>query len=225
MESLQQSMHDMVRAISFAQEFSDRLVYSIKKDAVPRAGSSFTAYRRLHALESLNLVTLGRDQFAVKSEVVSQPLSILKKLIPSLIALKNAKRFGKYYTKSDINFAKKNVPGQVLTTLDYAAWDLTKYQMPSDFYVYVSDLDKASKFLKDNDFNEGNSGQVVLLSFVGDFKNKTERVYLDCIANGGRSLLDAIAIELQYEAQLKTKAYFPIEYVKKVQEESQLPSI
>ena len=225
MEPLQQSRREMVRAILFAQEFCDRPVYSIKKDAVPRAGSPFTAYRRLHALESLNLVAVGRDQFAVKSEVVSQPLSVLKKLIPSLIALKNAKRFGKYYTKPDIIFAKKNVPGQVLTTLDYAAWDLTKYQMPSDFYVYVNDFDKATKFLKDNDFNEGNSGQVVLLSLVGDFENKTERVYLDCIANGGRSLLDAIAIELQYETQLKTKAYFPVEYVKKVQEESQLQSI
>lgn len=219
--SLQESIPDVIRAVSFAQEFSDRPVYSIKEDAVPLAGSLFTAYRRLHILESYNLAKLGRNQFEIKTDVVSQPLHVLKKLLPSLIALKNAKRFGKYYTESDIIFARKNIPGQVLTTLDYAAWDITKYQTPSNLYVYVNDLDTTSKFLKEESgFSEGNNGRVVLLPLVDDFTNKIERVYLDCVANGGRSSLDAIAIELQYGDQLTTRAHFPIEYVKKVQEES-----
>ena len=225
-ELLQESIQDVTRAISFAQEFTDRPVYSIKNDAIPLAGSIFTAYRRLHLLESLNLAKLGRNQFAIKSDVVSQPLSVLKKLLPSLISLKSAKRFGKYYTESDINFAKKNISGQVLTTLDYAAWELTEYQTPFDFYVYVNDLDKATHFLKEESrFNEGSNGRVVLLPLIGNFENKMERIYLDCIANGGRSLLDAIAIELQHGDQLITKAHFLIEYVKKVQEESNLPPI
>ncbi len=218
--SPQESTPDIIRAISFAQEFSDKPVYDIKEDAVPLAGSQFTAYRRLHLLESYHLAKLGRNQFEIKTDVVSQPLSIIKKLLPSLIALKNAKRFGKYYTESDVTFARKNIPGQVLTTLDYAAWDATKYQIPSNFYVYVNDLDTASKFLKKNRFSEGNNGRVVLLPLVGDYTNKLERVYLDCIANGGRSSLDAISIELQYGDQLTTRAHFPIEYVKKVQEEN-----
>ena len=218
--SLQESIHDVIRAVSFAQEFSDRPVYNIKEDAVPLAGSLFTAYRRLHLLESLNLAKLGRNQFEIKTDVVSQPLSVIKKLLPSLIALKNAKRFGKYYTESDIIFARKNIPGQVLTTLDYAAWDVTKYQTPSNFYVYVNDIDTASKFLKKSGFSEGSNGHVILLPLVGDFGNKIERVYLDCVANGGRSSLDAVSIELQYGDQLTTRAHFPIEYVKKVQEES-----
>jgi len=219
--SLPESIPDVIRAVSFAQEFSDRPVYSIKKDAVPLAGSLFTAYHRLHILESLNLAKLGRNQFEIKTDVVSQPLSVLKKLLPSLIALKNAKRFGKYYAESDVVFARKNIPGQVLTTLDYAAWDVTKYQTPSNFYVYVNDLDAASRFLKEESgFSEGDNGRVVLLPLVGDFTNRIERVYLDCVANGGRSSLDAISIELQYGDKLTTRAYFPIEYVKKVQEES-----
>lgn len=216
----QESIPDIIRAISFAQEFSDRPVYNIKEDAIPLAGSQFTAYRRLHLLESYNLAKLGRNQFEIKTDVVSQPLSVIKKLLPSLIALKNAKRFGKYYTESDVIFARKSIPGQVLTTLDYAAWDVTKYQTPSDFYVYVNDLDAASKFLKKSRFSEGDNGRVVLLPLVGNYANKLERVYLDCVANGGRSSLDAVSIELQYGDQLTTKAYFPIEYIKKVQEES-----
>ena len=194
--SLQESIPDVIRAVSFAQEFSDRPVYNIKEDAVPLAGSLFTAYRRLHLLESYNLAKLGRNQFEIKTDVVSQPLSVLKKLLPSLIALNNAKRFGKYYTESDVIFARKNIPGQVLTTLDYAAWDITKYQTPSNFYVYVNDLDAASEFLKEESgFSEGSNGRVVLLPLVGDFGNKIERVYLDCVANGGRSSLDAVSIE------------------------------
>lgn len=219
--SLQESIPDVIRAVSFAQEFSDRPVYNIKEDAVPLAGSLFTAYRRLHLLESYNLAKLGRNQFEIKTDVVSQPLHVLKKLLPSLIALKNAKRFGRYYTESDVIFARKNIPGQVLTTLDYAAWDITKYQTPSNFYVYVNDIDTVSEFLKkENGFSEGSNGRVVLLPFSDDFTNKIERVYLDCVANGGRSSLDAIAIELRYGDQLTTRAHFPIEYVKKVQEES-----
>jgi len=225
-DSLHELFPDVIRAVSFAQEFSDRPVYRIKEDAIPLAGSLFTAYRRLHLLESLNLAKLGRNQFEIKTDVVSQPLHVLKKLLPSLIALKNAKRFGKYYTESDITFARKNIPRQILTTLDYAVWDITKYQTPSNFYVYVNDLDAASKFLKEESgFSEGSNGRVVLLPPVGDLENKIERIYLDCIANGGRNSLDAIAIELQHGDQLTTRAHFPIEYVKKVQEESNRSSI
>ncbi len=224
-ELMQGPNQDVIRAITFAQEFTDRPVYKIREDAIPKAGSQFTAYHRLHLLESLNLATLGRNQFEIKTDVVLQPLHIIKKLLPSLVALKNAKRFGKYYTESDINFAKKNLPGQMLTTLDYAAWDLTKYQMPSVLHVYVNNLENSTKFLKENGFNDGNNGHVVLLPIIGNFENETERVYLDCIANGGRSVFDAIAIELKHGEQLESKAYFPIEYVKKVQEEGNISQI
>jgi hypothetical protein len=54
---------------------------------------------------------------------------------------------------------------------------------------------------------------------IGDFSNEIERVYLDCIAKGGRSIQDAIAIQLLHGDQLTSKGIFPAEYVLKVQED------
>ncbi|MHB8602605.1 MAG: hypothetical protein ACYC6W_10280 [Nitrosotalea sp.] len=204
-------------AISFAQEFSTRSIYTMK-DAISHTTSS-TTYRRLHDLHSLGLANFKRGVFEIKRGVVSQPIPVLKKLIPSLIAFKNARRFGRHYTESDINFVKKRLPGKFLTTLDYAAWELTKFQTPSNFFMYVNDLSTAGDFLKDNGFREGSNGRVILLPKIGEFDNKIERIYLDCIANDGRSILDAISIELLYEDYLTVKGHFSIESVKKVQED------
>src|SRR5690349_19912865 len=85
--SLQESIADVIRAVSFAQELTDRPVYDIQEDAVPLSSSLFTTYRRLHLLASYYLAKRGRNQFEIKTDVVSQPLSVLKKLLPSLIAL------------------------------------------------------------------------------------------------------------------------------------------
>ncbi len=204
--------------IPFAQGFSAKPLYSIK-NAKSETASTRTVYRRLHDLNSVGLANFRRGVFEIKRGAILQPAPVLKKLIPSLIALKNGRRFGRYYNELDINFAKKQLPEKFLTTLDYAAWELTKFQTPSDFFIYVNDMDKASEFLKNNKFSEGNSGHVVLLPKIGNFINEVERVYLDCIANDGRSLLDAIALELLYGDYLSVKGQFPIEYVKKVQED------
>ncbi len=56
----------------------------------------------------------------------------------------------------------------------------------------------------------------------GGFENEVQRVYLDCLAFGGRSTLDAIAIELLQGDQLEVKGEFPTELVLKVRED--LPS-
>ena len=48
-------LREINRAISFAQNFTDKLVYSVKKDATPIAGSTSTAYNRLRTLQSLPL--------------------------------------------------------------------------------------------------------------------------------------------------------------------------
>ncbi len=214
-----QGLREINRAISFGQNFTDRLVYSVKKDAKPIAGSLSTAYNRLRVLQTLGLATVNRDTFEIKPSVVTQPLSVRKKIFPSLIALKNARRFGKYYNKTDVNFTKRNLPSKFLTTLDYAAWELTKYQTPLDFFVYVENLEEAVDYLILNGFKEGKNGNVVLLPKIGDFENVIERIYLDSIANGGRNLLDAIAIELLFEEQLTVKGHFPMGYVTKVQED------
>ena len=59
----------------------------------------------------------------------------------------------------------------------------------------------------------------MVLPRIGNFENEIERVYLDCIAKGGRSIQDAIAIELLYANHLTSRGNFPVEYVLKVQED------
>jgi len=54
---------------------------------------------------------------------------------------------------------------------------------------------------------------------MGSFDNKVKRVFLDCLANGGRSVLDAVAIQLLYGDSIDVKARFPIEMVIKVQDD------
>lgn len=212
---------DLARSVSFASELSDKLVYTVKDDVTPITGSSPTAYSRLHDLESFGLAKLKRGIFQVNTSAVYQPLHIVKKLQSSLDALQQARRFGKYYTESDINFVNKRLPGKFLKTLDYAAWELTKFQTPQDLFIYVEDLDDASAFLIDNGFNEGENGRIILLPKTGSFTNEVERVYFDCIAKGGRSTGDAIAIELLFREQLSTRGRFSVDEIMKVVEDLQ----
>ena len=156
--------------------------------------------------------------------MVAQPANILEKLLPSLIALSRARKFGRNYNNSDISFAVKNVPGKFVT-LDYKAYELTKFQTPLDLHIYVDDVDNVAAFLKEKGFREGKKGHVLLLPKIGDFSNEIERVYLDCIAYGERSTMDAIAIELLYEDSLNTRGLFPVQLVKKVQEDMPLSTI
>jgi hypothetical protein len=206
--------------IRFASMLPPRISYGIKEDAVGIAGSVPTAYRRLRALESLGLATVHRGQFQI-NQAARQPMDLLQRLIPSLLALKTARRFGRKYHISDVNFLKNNLPENAFVTLDYAAWDLTGYQTPMDLYVYVDDIKKTSNFLKSKEFSQGTQGRVVLLQKQHGFRKNTEQVYLDCIAKGGRSILDAIAIELKHGDKLRIKGRFNIEDVLKIQNDMQ----
>jgi len=207
------------KEISFAQAFEPRLVYTVKKDAVPVAGSERTAYRRLRALEALGLATFQNGRFQITSRVSRQPPALLQKLLPSLIALKNARRFGRFYNDYDIRFMMKHAPEHSLVTLDFKAWDLTKFQTPNDLFIYLDDVENFASFLKNKGFSEGKKGHVILLPKIGEFANEVERTYLDCIARGGRSTLDAVAIDLLYGDRLSVRGQFPIETVLKVQED------
>ncbi len=220
MQTTQQLLSKAEPGIRFAAMLAPRISYSVKADAVQIAGSIPTVYRRLHLLESIGLATVSRGQFKINRAAL-QPTHVLEKLIPSLLALKTARRFGRKYHVSDINFLKNNLPENSFITLDYKAWDLTKYQLPQDLYVYVDDIDKASDFLKSKGFSSGNSGHIVLLQKQHDFKNIMEQVYLDCIAKGGRNILDAIAIELKHGDKLNIKGKFSIDDVLKVQDDMQ----
>ena len=219
MQTTQQLLSKAEPGIRFATMLAPRISYSVT-DAVMVAGSIATVYRRLHLLESIGLATVLRGQFKINRAAL-QPPHVLEKLVPSLLALKTARRFGRKYHVSDINFIKNNLPENSFITLDYKAWDLTKYQIPQDLYVYVDDIDKASDFLKSKGFSIGNSGHVVFLQKQHDSKNIIEQVYLDCIAKGGRNILDAIAIELKQGDKLNRKGKFAIDDVLKVQDDMQ----
>jgi len=75
--------------------------------------------------------------------------------------------------------------------------------------------------LKECKCSEGTRGRVVILPRTGEFGSEIQRVYLDCIAYGGRSLLDAIAIEILHNEDLdhNIRGTFKAEDVLKVREE------
>lgn len=209
-------------AFLFAQRLESKPVYTIE-DAISVAGSAKTAYRRLNDLKSLGLAKYKRGSFILKTSVVRQPANVIEKLRPSLVALNKARRFGRNYNDSDIRFAINNISDKCVT-LDYKAYELTKFQTPLDLYIYVENVDEVADFLKRKAFREGKNGHIVLLPKIGDFSNEIERVYLDCIANGERSTADAIAIELLYEDNVSIRGLFPVHLVKKVQEDLPITS-
>ena len=211
-------------AFRFAQRFDNNKPVYTTKEAISITGSKDKAYRRLEVLKSLGIVKYTRRYFTINTILVSQSVSIIEKILPSLEALYKARRFGRYYrsSESDIDFARKNIHHKLIT-LDYKAWDLTKFQHPSDLYLYVEDGDKTAAYLKEDGFSEGRKGRVVILPIIGQFDNEIQRVYFDCLANGGRSVQDAVAIELLHHDRLAYKGSFPTELIQKV--EGDLPHV
>jgi hypothetical protein len=136
-----------------------------------------------------------------------------------LQALKQARFFGLSYNENDVRLAREILKGVI--TLDYRANEITKLQSPHLFFIYVENPDQAANMLKKCNFSEGTKGRVVLLPRIGEFRNEIQRVYLDCIAYGGRSLLDAIAIEILHNEDLdpNIRGTFKTEDVLKVREE------
>ena len=204
-------------ALQFAQGLLPRPAYRIKD--VAKKTHQRTVYRKIKKLSEIGLAQCHRGQFSIKSEVVSQPICVLEKLVPSLVALVQARRFGRSYGSSDINFMVRNLPKNAIMTLDYPAHQMTKFQSVRELYAYVDDAEKTALFLKTNNFREGKKGNVVILPKTGTFENITERVFLDCVAKGGRSTMDAIAIQLRHAGEISTGARFTIETLLKVQED------
>ena len=205
-------------AVQLAQKLSQKPVYTTKEAAQIVGSSRRTVYRRIQELKSLGLIKAKRGRFIINNVASSQPAVVLQRILPSLRALNHARKFGKSYNQSDINFALEHINDKLIT-LDYRAWQLTKFQSPSELYLYVKDVEKVASHLKRNGFSEGLRGHVILLSKIGDFSNEIERVYLDCLAKGGRSTLDAIAIEMIHPDQIAVKGRFTTADVIKVRED------
>ena len=206
-------------AIGFAQKLSSSPIYDLNNLDDTIHLSTRTIKRRITSLMELGLADYNRGKFTIKREVISQPYTVLQNIVPSLLSLKRARRFGRYYTSTDVNFMKKHLPKGSVITLDHKAYELTKFQTPLNLYVYVNDVEKTSKSLKTCGFREGKRGHVIILPKIGSFENLIERVFLDCIADGGRSFLDAVAIMLIHKNTIKTRARFAGDTILKVQED------
>ncbi len=205
--------------LTTVQTLDKKPAYHIS-DLYKVAGSRATAYRIVDGLQELGFAErIGRGHFTLRTSIF-QSYRIWPHLIASLKALKQARYFGRAYAESDMTYVRKMLSG--IETLDYRAYDLTQLQTPSTLFIYVENPDRVAEELKKKGFSEGRKGHVAILPKEGEFKNEVQRVYLDCLAFGGRSILDAIAIELLYAEQLEIKGEFPIELVEKVKEE--LPS-
>lgn len=202
--------------LTIIQTLDKKAVYHISELYGP-VGSRATAYRIMKKLQELGFAeTKGRGYFTMRTSIY-QPYRIWPNLIPSLSALRQARYFGRAYDKSDVIYVRKMLSG--IETLDYRAHELTQLQTPHTLFFYVDNPDSVAGELKKRGFSEGRKGRVAILPKEGEFKNEIQRVYLDCLAFGGRSILDAIAVELLYGNELETKGEFPIELVDKVREE------
>jgi len=209
----------MEPSLAVVQALGQKPVYRASELFGP-AGSRATAYRFIRRLQELGLAaeTQRRGHFTVRSSAF-QPYQTLLHLLPSLRALKQARYFGRAYDESDVNYARRTLRGMV--TLDYRAYELTRFQMPRTFFVYAEDPDQQAKSLRSAGFSEGSKGRVAILpkDEDGGFENEIQRVYLDCLAFGGRSTLDAIAIELLHGDRLSVRGEFPTDLVLKVRED------
>jgi hypothetical protein len=208
----------MEPSLAVVQALGQKPVYRASELFGP-AGSRATAYRFIRRLQELGLAaeTQRRGHFTVRSSAF-QPYQTLVQLLPSLRALKQARYFGRAYDESDVNYARRSLRG--MATLDYRAYELTRFQTPHTFFVYAEDPDQQAKSLRSAGFSEGSKGRVAILPKEGGtFENEIQRVYLDCLAFGGRSTLDAIAIELLYGDRLSVRGEFPTDLVLKVRED------
>jgi hypothetical protein len=207
-------MSSLDSAILFGQNVYKNNLDSIKQNLDHY--SKRTIYRHLKELQDIGLAKYFRGKFQVSS-VLSQPAWFIKELLPSIKSLKQVRRFGKYYNENDVKLVKKSIEFEHLT-LDYKAWELTRYQNPFIFYIYVKNQEDIISKLKQLGFHEGMKGKIGILPLIGSFENTIERTHLDCIAHGGRSRLDAIAIEIIYGSQIKKKGFFSISDILQVQE-------
>lgn len=203
-------------SLTLVQSLGEKPAYH-SSELYDLAGSKATAYRIIEGLVELGLAErLNRGYFAIRSSAF-QPYGVWPFLIPSLQSLKQARYFGRAYDESDVAFAKRTITGTA--TLDYRAYDLTQFQTPHIYYVYVDDVNHVARQLKRNNFSEGRAGRVAIMPKSGSFENEVQRVYLDCLAAGGRSTLDAIAIELRYGDRLTIRGDFRADVVMKVRED------
>jgi hypothetical protein len=205
---------DVYSSVSLIQRIKPRMVINTRS-LVKVAGSKATLGRALKVLESHGFIRGRTKGWVVFINALWQPTYVIESILPSLKALKN---------RVPIKCSKKvfRTRGYFPVTLDWKAWELTGYPTPRTLYLYADSVEEVMKTLQAADQSKtSNTGNelVYVLPKVGEFHNTVERTYLDCVAQGGRSWLDAVAIELLYPHELSVKASFPVDLVAKVLED------
>jgi len=204
--------------LAIAQTIGEKPVY--RASDFDKVGKSRpTVYRILRQLRDLGFAEQVKGGYFTIRSCLFQPFGLWMDLLPSLQAMKEARYFGLSYNENDVKVAREILKG--IVTLDYRAYELTQLQAPHLFSIYVDNTAMAAKMLKAKGFSEGTRGRVAVLPQTGRIENEIQRVYLDCIAYGGRSMLDAIALEVLHseELDLHVRGSFKAEDVLKVREE------
>ncbi len=199
-----------------------KAAYTLDELAHATGRSRPTAYRYLTELKQNGFViAYHRGAFSLRDSLFL-PATIIPRIIPSLHALKQARRFRLHNGKFGVAKAKKHLSELGgMATLDYAAYEITGYQTPDAFYFYPDQFEKAVQLLRANNYVESPKGKVVLLPKIGDFSDPILRVFYDSLALGGRGILDAVAISRRCPAITKPSGYldFLLSFARKVEED------
>ncbi len=197
--------------------------YTLNELARATGRSKQTAYRYLTQLQQNGFViAFHRGAFSLRDSVFL-PTMIIPHILPSLHALRQARKFRLRNGKPGIPNARKLLrEAGGLPTLDYAAYEITAYQTPDIFYFYPDSFERAVRVLRQNGYVESSKGKVVLLPRIGDFSEPILRVFYDSLAIGGRGILDAIAISRKHPEKTKSSGYldFLLALARKVEQDT-----
>lgn len=182
--------------------------YTMDDLALALGRSRKTAYRHLQGLKRMGFVIAFHDGAFTLRDSIFLPASIMPKILPSLDAVSQQRRFRLRNGDRGIEKARHLLMALGgLPTLDYAAYELTGYQTPITFYFYPNSMEEAIKTLRENGYVESPRGGVILLPKIGDFSDPIQRVFYDSLAVGGRGTLDAIAIARKFPKETQSAGY------------------
>ena len=181
-------------AIAFARLLPRSMIHRIRDMPSAAGVSEATARRRVDELAEMGLADHWNGCFTVRHDAVRYSIEVLEAMRPSLLALGRARRFNRRKSDADVAFARRHLPPGSFVTLDYPLARLTGYQSAWWYYACVDDPRAFASFLESNGFREDRMGRVVVVPKIGAFNDEKARLFLDCLADGGRSYCDAIAL-------------------------------
>ena len=203
-------------AIAFARLLPRSMIHRMRDMPSVAGVSEATARRRVDGLAGMGLARRRNGTFTLRHDVVRHPIEVIRAMRPSLLALGRARRFSRRKNNSDVAFARRRLPPGSFVTLDYPLARLTGYQSAWWYHACVEDPDAFGSLLEESGFREDRTGRVVVMPKIGSFDDENVRLLLDCLADGGRSYCDAIALLLTRIGALPGGAVFTVVDVNEV---------